>query len=95
MKTQWTQELTPTYPAQFEQIDSTTYLQRKDVEVHKLEDGTEDGYTCMSRKISDDVYEALQEEYASPTYQAMIAQKAVVDAVEGATAEILITLMEG
>ena len=106
MKTKWTQELTHSYPEQFEQLGEDRWIQRKDIKVHKLSDGTVDGYECQSRKLSQDVYEALQEEYDSPAYVAMedanaqlLLQQAEIQETQAGQddtlAEILITLMEG
>lgn len=44
-------------------------------------EGVEDpGWVCESRMISEDVYEALQEEYNSPTYAALLEQNEALDA---------------
>lgn len=43
-------------------------------------EGVEDpGWVCESRLISTDVYEAIQEEYSSPTYQVILEQNEALD----------------
>lgn len=80
MKTNWKEELTSSKPAQFEQLNAETWIQRKDIKrAQKKEDVPDPGYKCMSRMISTDVYEALMEEYDAPTYQAILDQQEQMD----------------
>ena len=92
MKTKWSEELCSSKPEQFEKLNATTWIQRKDIQrAPEKEDVPDPGYTCMSRMISDDVYEALVEELASPTYQALLDQQEAADIVN---AEVLLQQAE-
>lgn len=49
------------------------YLQRKGIRKAKdLEDGTDGGYECESRRISKDVYDTLIEDMQSPAAESMM-----------------------
>jgi len=81
MKTPWTKEMgTGPYPEQFAQLNADTYIQRRNIEDAPEMEGVEDpGWVCESRMISSDVYEALQEEYNTPTYAALLEQQEALD----------------
>lgn len=81
MKTPWTTEMgSGPYPEQFAQLSADTYIQRRNIEDAPEREGVDDpGWVCESRMISSDVYEALQEEYNTPTYEAIIAQQEAID----------------
>ena len=81
MKTPWTTEMgSGPYPVQFAQLNADTYIQRRNIEDAPEREGVDDpGWVCESRMISSDVYEALQEEYSTPTYEAIIAQQEAID----------------
>ncbi len=77
MKTNWQKEMTSEQPLEFEQVNPTTYIQRKNIEENPNED--QGGFICESRFISNDVYEALMEEYDSPAYKAILDQNETMD----------------
>lgn len=81
MKTQWTKEQgSGQLPERFEKISADTYIQRRNIEeAPEKEDVTDPGWECESRFISEDVYEALMEEYDSPTYKTLIEQMELMD----------------
>lgn len=92
MKTAWSKELCSSKPEQFEKLNAETWIQRKDIQrAPKKDDVPDPGYTCMSRMISNDVYEALQEEYESPVYMAIAEQQ---EGMDEANAEILLQQMQ-
>lgn len=92
MKTAWTEELCSSKPEQFERLSAEIWLQRKDIQIAPKKEGIPiPGYKCMSRQISQDVYEALMEEYESPTYKALADQQ---DAIDAANAEILMNQID-
>lgn len=92
MKTAWSKELCSSKPEQFEKLNAETWIQRKDIQrAPKKDDVPDPGYTCMSRMISNDVYEALMEEYEGPTYQTLLDQQ---EAADVANAEILLQQTE-
>lgn len=86
MKTKWEDELCSSLPAQFEQLNADTWLQRKDI--HKESQG---GYKCKVRYISSDVYENILDAYDSPAYQATVDQ---ADANDAANAEMLLEQLQ-
>ena len=68
------------YPVQFAQLNADTYIQRRNIEDAPEREGVDDpGWVCESRMISSDVYEALQEEYSTPTYEAILSQQEAID----------------
>lgn len=81
MKTQWTKEQgSGQLPERFEKISADTYIQRRNIEEAPEKEGvTDPGWECESRYISEDVYEALMEEYDSPTYKAVLEQMEIMD----------------
>lgn len=81
MKTEWRKEQgSGPVPEQFAQLNASTYIQRRNIEEATEMEGVEDpGWVCESRMISADVYEALQEEYSSPTYTALLEQNEALD----------------
>ena len=81
MKTPWTTEMgSGPYPEQFAQLNSDTYIQRRNIKDAPESEGVDNpGWVCESRMISSDVYEALQEEYSTPTYEAILAQQEAID----------------
>ena len=81
MKTPWTTEMgSGPYPEQFAQLNADTYIQGRNIEDAPEREGVDDpGWVCESRMISSDVYEALQEEYSTPTYEAILAQQEAID----------------
>ena len=81
MKTPWTTEMgSGPYPEQFAQLNADTYIQRRNIEDAPEQEGVEDpGWVCESRMISSDVYEALQEEYSTPIYEAILSQQEAID----------------
>ena len=81
MKTPWTKEMgTGPYPEQFAQLNADTYIQRRNIEDAPEMEGVDDpGWVCESRMISSDVYEALQEEYSTPIYEAILSQQEAID----------------
>ena len=87
MKTPWTKEMgTGPYPEQFAQLNADTYIQRKNIaQAPEREDGSDPGWVCESRYISEDVYEALMEEYDSPTYKAVLEQMELMDEANAMT----------
>lgn len=92
MKTAWTEELCSSKPEQFEQLNAEAWIQRKDIQrAPKKEDVPDPGFKCMSRMISTDVYEALQEGYESPVYKAIAEQQ---EGMDEANAEILLQQMQ-
>lgn len=92
MKTAWSKELCSSKPEQFEKLNAETWIQRKDIQrAPKKDDVPDPGYTCMSRMISNDVYEALMEEYESPTYQTLLDRQESADV---ANAEMLLQQAE-
>ena len=71
MKTEWQKEKCASLPEEFQRIAPNVYLQRRNIRKADLtEDGKDGGYECDCRRISLDVYEALQEELYSPAYEA-------------------------
>ena len=81
MKTPWTTEMgSGPYPEQFAQLNADTYIQRRSIKDAPESEGVDNpGWVCESRMISSDVYEALQEEYSTPTYEAILAQQEAID----------------
>ena len=68
------------YPEQFAQLNADTYIQRRNIkDAPESECADNPGWVCESRMISSDVYEALQEEYSTPTYEAILAQQEAID----------------
>lgn len=68
------------YPEQFAQLNADTYIQRRNIEDAPEMEGVDDpGWVCESRMISSDVYEALQEEYSTPIYEAILSQQEAID----------------
>lgn len=86
MKTKWEEETCSSLPEQFEQLNTDTWIQRKDI--HK--EG-QDGYKCQVRYISSDVYEKILDSYDSPAYQATVDQ---ADANDAANAEMLLEQLQ-
>lgn len=82
MKTQWTKEQgSGQWPERFERVSSDTYIQRRNItEASESEEVTDPGWECESRFISEDVYEALMEEYDSPTYKTLLEQMEIIEA---------------
>ena len=67
-------------PEQFAQLNADTYIQRRNIKDAPESEGVDNsGWVCESRMISSDVYEALQEEYSTPTYEAILAQQEAID----------------
>lgn len=61
MKTEWTKEMCSSRPLEFERVNPTTWIQRKDIQKSEArEDETDPGYICMSRFISDDIKDQIQ-----------------------------------
>ncbi len=81
MKTPWTTEMgSGPYPEQFAQLNADTYIQRRNIEDAPEREGVDNpGWICESRMISSDVYEALQEEYSTPIYEAILSQQEAID----------------
>ena len=81
MKTPWTTEMgSGPYPEQFAQLNADTYIQRRNIKDAPEMEGVDDpGWVCESRMISSDVYEALQEEYSTPIYEAILSQQEAID----------------
>lgn len=81
MKTPWTTEMgSGPYPEQFAQLNADTYIQRRNIEDAPAREGVDNpGWVCESRMISSDVYEALQEEYSTPIYEAILSQQEAID----------------
>lgn len=53
MKTEWQRELLSYLPPEFEQINPTTYIQRRNIQENtEMENG---GYVCESRFVSEDI----------------------------------------
>lgn len=69
MKTPWTTEMgTGPYPEQFAQLNADTYIQRRNIKDAPEREGVDNpGWICESRKISSNVYEALQEAIENKT----------------------------
>lgn len=63
MKTEWSEEFFTEEKGAFEKIAPNTWIQRRDVIQ------TEDGYKCISRKISSDVYENLKDTLYTPAQE--------------------------
>lgn len=80
MKTEWTKEITPTQPEQFQQLSPDTWIQRRNITREPdRQDGTKGGFICESRKISRDIYETIMEEKDSLTMQAITEGQAASD----------------
>lgn len=101
MKSEWKKEICSSRPEQFQRVADNVYIQRKDIEKvsHKATDSSPayEDYECMSRRISDDVYEALVEEMNSLTYDALKKQldnQDVVLAETAVNAEYCVCLQE-
>ena len=78
------------YPEQFAQLNADTYIQRRNIEDAPEMEGVDDpGWVCESRMISSDVYEVLQEEYSTPTYEAILSQQ---EAIDDANAMIMLSM---
>jgi len=73
-------------PEQFQQLSDDVWMQRKNIaEAPDREDGTGGGYTCESRMISADVYEAIMEERDSITMKAIVNGQTANDEATAAT----------
>ena len=74
MKTSWTTEHLTRKPETFEQLNATTYIQRRNIRVDDTQKDetmarTETEYICESRMISKDVYEAYEDDLYSMSQQ--------------------------
>jgi hypothetical protein len=69
VRTEWKKEKCGSLPEEFQRIADDVYMQRRNIHmVERTEENPECGYECECRRISGDVYEALQEELNSPAY---------------------------
>lgn len=74
MKTPWREEQLSRLPQQFEQLNSTQYIQRKNIRLDETPkedemEGSEPTYLCKSRVISADVYEQYMDLLDSPAQE--------------------------
>lgn len=69
MKTEWREELCSEYPKQFQKLNPTTYIQRKNIRKMESKEGEMGflGYICESRIISNEVYEAFMDDMNAPS----------------------------
>lgn len=98
MKTEWSEERLGYQPSQFEQVNETTYIQRKNIRRDVLtEDSTESepGWICESRFISDDIYEDFMEVMNSPAQEQIVNNFTTIQNTQAGTDENTITLMLG
>lgn len=75
MKTEWSKERLGYQPKQFEKVNETTYIQRKNIHRDVLTNdsiASEPGWVCECRFISDDIYEEFMEAMDSPSQQQII-----------------------
>ena len=92
MKSEWRKENCGTKPEQFQQLSDNSWIQRKNIrKAPDTLEGTDGGYNCESRYISNDVYEAIIEERDSLVMQAVVEGQNVSDE---AVAQTLLNQME-
>lgn len=98
MKTEWKTEKCASQPEEFQRISEDTFIQRRNI--HKAA-GTEEfpdgGYECESRRISEDVYDALMETLNTPSHEAvtrLLEEQNVILAETQLNAEYMICLQE-
>lgn len=74
MKTDWSEEICSHEPQQFEQLNPTTYIQRRNVKKVPYTVGENESfeYVCESRFISSDLYEEFMKMLDSPAQQQVI-----------------------
>jgi hypothetical protein len=73
-------------------LSADVVIQRKDIQkAPELEDGSDGGYVCESRRISNDVYEAIIKERDSLVMQAVVEGQTSSDEI---TASILLNQMD-
>lgn len=92
MKTEWTAEQITAEPHDFERVNPTTWIQRRNIQVNPNEE--QGGYTCESRFISNDVYEALMETLDSPAQALIMESFANVTDNQATDSVNQVTLME-
>ena len=91
MKSEWRVERSSGKPEQFQQLADDVWIQRRNIrKAADLEDGSDGGYECESRRISTDVYEDLIEEMQSPTMESMMQELSGIEAeqaMQGVTSD--------
>lgn len=91
MKSEWHAERSSGKPEQFQQLADDVWIQRRNIrKAADLEDGSDGGYECESRRISTDVYETLIEEMQSPTMESVMQTLSGIEAeqaMQGVTSD--------
>ena len=91
MKSEWRVERSSGKPEQFQQLADDVWIQRRNIrKAANLEDGSDGGYECESRRISADVHDALIEEMQSPTMTSMMQALSGIEAeqaMQGVTSD--------
>lgn len=91
MKTKWQQEQLSRLPSEFEKVNETTYIQRKNViEIPPDENNPSTRYQCQSRFISSDIFDEL----SSPAHEEMKAEFSKVRDAQTASEDSTLVVME-
>ena len=85
MKSEWRLEKCSKEPDQFKQLSPNIWIQRRNIrKAPDTLDGEDGGYECESRRISSDVYEAIEEERDSVLAQLLNDSKESNDDISAA-----------
>ena len=84
MKTEWTKELCGTEkPEAFQKVSDDTYIQRINIQSYTKQDeltGEEKtNWSCISRFISNDIYETLEDQMTTPAQLELMKQFQLTD----------------